>query len=106
MGQRRDVISCLGELSLVGGLTLLLLLDEPRSLLHGLGGRGGGFLTLDLDGHVLVLLEGAGEVGLLGRSGGLGNGEGLDLALGVGLLDGSGLVGLQLLEVELLNEVG
>jgi hypothetical protein len=89
----------------VGGSLTLVLLDEPRGLLGG-GGDGTGLLALNLDGHVLVLLEGAGEVGLLGGSGGLGDGEGLDLALGVGVLDGGGLVGLELLEVELLDKVG
>lgn len=86
---------------------LLLLLDEP--VLDdggGLGAGGTGLLALDLDGHALVLLEAAGEVGLLGGLGGLGQAEGGDVALGVGLLDGGGLVGLELLEVELLDEVG
>jgi hypothetical protein len=55
---------------------------------------------------LLVLLEAAGEVGLLGGLRGGGGAEGLDLADGVGVLDGGGLVGLELLEVELLDEVG
>ena len=83
----------------------LVLLDEPGGLLGG-GGDVDGGLALDLDGHALILLQGAGEVGLLGGGGGLGGGEGLDLTLGVGVLDGSGLVGLELLQVELLDEVG
>ena len=87
------------------GAGLVLLGLEPVGELGGLGGSGG-VLALDLNGHVLVLLEAAGEVGLLGGLGGLGGGKGLDLALGVGLLDGGSLVGLELLEVELLDEVG
>lgn len=76
-------------------------------MLDGLAvGGSGGVLALDLDGHALVLLQASGEVRLLGGLGGGGDGEGLDLALGVGLLDGGGLVGLELLEVELLDEVG
>lgn len=89
----------------VGGLVVLLL-DQPVLNDRGGGAGGNGLLTLDLDGHGLVLLQAAGEVGLLGRLGGLGGGEGLDLADGVGLLDGSGLVGLELLQVQLLDEVG
>jgi len=87
---------------------LLVLLDQPV-LDDGLGaalGGGGGVLALDLDGHALVLLQRGRQVGLLGRGGGLGHGEGGHLAGGVGLLDGRGLVGLELLEVELLDEVG
>lgn len=85
---------------------LLLLLNEPV-LDNGGGGTGiGALLALNLDSHVLVLLQAGGEVGLLGRLGGLGKAEGGDVADGVGLLDGGGLVGLELLEVELLDEVG
>lgn len=84
---------------------IILLLDEPV-LEDGGGGAGGGVLALDLDGHGLVLLEGGGEVGLLGGLGGLGDAEGLDVALGVAVLDGCGLVGFQFLEVELLDEIG
>lgn len=88
----------------------LLLIDlclEPV----GQGGASGGVdrsgvLALDLDGHALVLLQVVGEVGLLGRLGGLGGDEGLDLADRVGVLDGRDLVGLELLQVKLLNEVG
>lgn len=89
----------------VGGL-ILLLLDQPI-LNDGGGGAGGnGLLTLDLDGHALVLLQATGEVGLFGGLRGLGGGESLYLANGVGLLDGCGLVSLQLLEIQLLDEVG
>lgn len=95
-----------GDAALVA-LGLLLLGLEP--VLEGGGGvasLGGGVLALDLDGHALILLQVAGEVGLLGGGGGLGHGKGLDLALGVGLLDGGDLVGLELLQVQLLDEVG
>lgn len=88
------------------GLLLLLGLEPVRQLGDAGGSLGGGVLTLDLNGHGLVRLEAVGEVGLLGGGGGLGHGEDLDLALGVGLLDGGGLVGLELLEVQLLDEVG
>lgn len=89
-------------------VSLILLLSlEPVSDLRGArGGLGRGVLALNLDGHALVLLQAASEVGLLRGGGGLGGAEGLDLALRVGLLDGGGLVGLELLEVELLDEVG
>lgn len=87
------------------GSLLLLLLDEP--VLNSGGGLAslGALLALDLDGHALVLLEVGGEVALLGGLGGLGLAEGGDLACGVGVLDGGGLVGLELLEVEFLDEV-
>lgn len=88
----------------VGNLLVLLLhqpvLDDGRRRVgrHAL-------VALHLDRHRLVLLQARGEVGLLGRGGRLGHGERGDLADGVGVLDGRGLVGLELLEVELLNEV-
>lgn len=89
------------------GVLLLVLLDEPVLDSGGGGTAGTGILlTLDLDGHALVLLERGGEVSLLGRLGGLGLLEGEDLALGVGVLDGWYLVGLELLQVEFLNEIG
>jgi len=91
----------------VSSLLLNLLGLEP--VLNNGGGTGlggGGIGTLDIDGHVLVLLEAAGEVGLLGGDGGLGEVEDLDVAFGVGFLDDGGLVGLELAEVELLDEVG
>lgn len=88
------------------GLSLLLLLKPvPRGRLPA-GAGGGRLAALDIDGHALVLLERRREVGLLGGGGGLGGREGLDVALGVGGLQGGGLVGLELLEVELLDEVG
>ena len=87
------------------GVLLLLLLDQP--VLND--GRGcvsrNTLVALNLDGHGLVLLQARGEIGLLGRSRSLGKGEGGDLANGVRVLDGDGLVGLELLEVELLDEV-
>lgn len=79
---------------------------EPVGKGGGTGSLGGGVLALNIDGEALVFLEVAGEVGLFGGLGRLGEGEGLDLADGVGLLDGGDLVGLELLEVELLDEVG
>lgn len=88
-------------------LGLLLLGLEPVG--KGGGGAGGllgDVLALNLDGHALVLLEVAGEVGLLGGLGGLGDGKGLDLADRVRLLDGGDLVGLELLQVQLLDKVG
>lgn len=88
-------------------LSLLLLLEPvpSRSLLPA--GAGSGRLgALDVDRHVLVLLERGREVGLLGGGGGLGGGEDLDVGIGVAGLEGRGLVGLELLEVELLDEVG
>lgn len=88
-------------------LDLLFLGLEPVGKSGGgAGSLLGGVLSLNLDGHALVLLEVAGEVGLLGRLGGLGLGKGLDLADRVGLLDGGHLVGLELLEVQLLDKVG
>lgn len=88
------------------GLLLFLSL-EPVGQLSNTGGRlSGRILALDLNGHGLVGLQAIGEVGLLGRGRSLGHGENLDLALGVGLLDGGDLVGLELLEVELLDKVG
>jgi hypothetical protein len=85
---------------------LVFLSLEPVGNLGGTGSLGGGVLALDLNGHALVLLQVAGKVGLLGGRGGLGDAEGLDVALGIGLLDGGDLVGLELLEVKLLDEVG
>lgn len=91
---------------LVVGTLLLLLLNEPV-LDNGGGGSGiGTLLAFDLDGHVLVLLQAGGKVGFLRGLGGLGEVEGSNLADSIGLLDGGRLVRLELLEVELLDEVG
>jgi hypothetical protein len=85
---------------------LILLGLEPVGNLWGASALGGGVLALNLDSHALVLLQVAGEVSLLGGGGGLGDVEGLDVALGIGLLDDGDLVGLELLKVKLLDEVG
>lgn len=87
-------------------LIILLSLEPVRGLGGTGGGLGGNVLALNLDGHGLVGGEVAGEVGLLGGNGGLGLVEGLDLANGVRGLDNGGLVGVELLEVQLLDEVG
>jgi hypothetical protein len=70
------------------------------------GGSTGLGLTLNLDLLGLVCAELAGNVGLLGGSRGLGKSKLLDLAFGVGGLDGWGLVGLEFAEVEVLDEIG
>jgi hypothetical protein len=70
------------------------------------GGSTGLGLTLNLDLLGLVCAELAGNVGLLGRSRGLGKGKLLDLTFGVGGLDGGGLVSLEFAEVEVLDEIG
>jgi hypothetical protein len=92
----------------MGGLgsLLILLIDQPVFNNGGRRSGNGGFLSLDLDGHGLVLLQVVGEVSLLGRFRCLRSGEGLDLADAVRLLDWRGLVGLELFEVELLDEIG
>lgn len=87
----------------MGGGCLLFLL-EP-ALLDG-GGLTGGGLALDLDLLGLVGGEFAGEVGLLGRLGGLRSAELVDVLISVVGLKGSGLVGLELAEVEVLDGVG
>ena len=73
---------------------VLLLVDQP--VLDDSGGlvRSDGLLALHLDRHGLVLLQAGGEIGLFGGLGGLGEAECGDLADGVGVLDGGGLVGL------------
>lgn len=88
-------------------VVILLLLDKPV-LDNSSGARLGGItlLTLNLDSHALVLLERGGEVGLLGRLGGLGLVEGEDLTLGVRVLDCWCLVGLEFFEIEFLDEIG
>lgn len=90
----------------VSVLFILLLVDQP--VLHNSRGGTGlsALLTLDLDGHALVLLERGGQLGLLGRLGGLGLVEGEDVALRVRLLDNWCLVGLEFFEVEFLDEIG
>ena len=89
----------------MSAVALLLLngLLEPV-LLHGCG--AGLSLALDLGHLALVGLELAGDVGLLGRRGSGGDAELLHLALGVRGFDGGRLVGLQLLEVQVLDDVG
>ena len=88
----------------MGGGSLLLLLLEPALL--GRGGLAGGGLALNLNLLGLVGRQLTGEVGLLGGSGSLGEAESVDVALGVAGLDGGGLVGLELTEVEVLDLVG
>jgi hypothetical protein len=90
----------------MGVIVVVLLLDQP---VLGDGGGLAGFstlLTLDLDRHALVLLQGGGEVGLLGGQGSLGLLELEDVALGVVGLDCWYLVGLEFFQVKLLDEVG
>lgn len=89
---------------LVGSRSLFLLLNEP-ALLDG-GGLTSGGLALNLDNLALVGGKLAGKVGLLGGSRGLGESKLLDVGVGVASLDGSGLVGLELTEVQVLNGVG
>ena len=91
--------------NLVSTVALLLLngLLEPV-LLHGR--RAGLSLALDLGHLALVGLELAGDVGLLGGWGSGGDAELLHLALGVRGLDGGRFVGFQLLEVQVLDDVG
>lgn len=85
---------------------LLFIFDEPvLDRGRGLAGRRA-LLPLDLDRHVLVLLQARGQVRLLGRLGRLGQREGGDLPNRVGLLDRRRLVRLEFLEIELLDEVG
>lgn len=90
--------------ALVMRLVLLLGL-KPVSNLGGTG-LGRAVLALNLNGHALVLLQVAGEVGLLWGGRCLGDVEGLDVTLSIGLLDGGDLVGLELLQIKLLDEVG
>lgn len=88
----------------MGGSGLLLVLLEPV-LLDG-GGLTSDGLALDLNLLALVGGELTGEVSLLGRRRGLGESELLDVLVGVTGLDGGGLVGLELLKVEVLDGVG
>lgn len=95
-----------GYLMAMGVIVVILLLNQP---VLGDGGRLAGvgtLLALDLDRHALVLLQGGGEVGLLGGQGSLGLLELENVALGVVGLDCWYLVGLELFQVELLDEVG
>ena len=86
-----------------GGNALVLLLEPvllgQHSVVLALG-------ALNVDCLCLVCLELVRDVGLLGGSGGLGDSELLDVALGVGGLDGGRFVGFQLLEVQVLDDVG
>lgn len=88
----------------MGGGGLLLVLLEPM-LLDG-GGFTSGGLALDLNLLALVGRELTGEVGLLGGGRGLGESKLVDVLVGVTGLDGGGLVGLELLKVEVLDGVG
>lgn len=90
----------------MGVVVILLLVNQPV-LSDGGGLAGvGTLLALDLDGHALVLLQGGGKVGLLGGQGGLRLLELKDVALGVVGLECWCLVGLELFQVKLLDEVG
>lgn len=81
-----------------------LFLLKPALLNRG--GLTSGSLALNLDGLALVGLQTAGKIGLLGGLGRLGGDELLDVGLSVTGLDGLGLVGAELLEVQVLNRVG
>lgn len=83
---------------------LLFLLNEP--VLLSRGGLTAGGLALNLNVLALVGLQLIGEIGLLGGLGRLGDGELLDVSLGVTGLDGGGLVSLELAEVEVLDGIG
>lgn len=81
-----------------------LFLLEPALLNRG--GLTSGSLALNLDPLALVGLQTAGEIGLLGGLGRLRGGELLDVGLSVTGLDGLGLIGAELAEVQVLNGVG
>lgn len=87
----------------MGSLGLLLLL-EPALLNRG--GLTGGSLALDLNLLALIGLQTVGKVGLFGGLGRLRGAELLDMGLSITGLDGLGLVGAELAEVQLLNRVG
>jgi len=87
-----------GLLLLENGLVKPVLLGGGLATLSG--------LTLDLGDLALVCGKFAGNVGLLGRCGCLGDGEGVDVTLGIGRLNGGDLVGLELAQVQVLNQVG
>lgn len=83
---------------------LLLWLLEPILLGDSSGTSLG--LSLDLNGGILVCLQLLGDISLLWGSWWLRWVELEDGALGVGGLDGGWLVGLELLEVKVLDEIG
>jgi hypothetical protein len=87
-----------------GGRDALVLLLEPVLLWQHSAVLARS--TLNIYRLCLVCLELVCDVGLLGRCGGLGDGEFLDVALGVGGLDLRNLVVLELAEVQVLDEVG
>jgi hypothetical protein len=87
----------------VSGLLLRLLL---KPALFNRSGLTGGGLALNLNILALVGLQIIGKVGLFGGLGHSRSRELLDVGLSVAGLDGSGLVGLKLAQVELLNGVG
>lgn len=89
---------------LVGGGSWLFLLLEP-ALLDG-GGLTSGGLTLHLDLLGFVVLQLVGNAGLLRRWWRLGSRELLDVGFRVTGLDGGGLVGAELTQVEVLDGVG
>ena len=82
---------------------LLLWLLEPILLWSGNTTLG---LSLKLNGRVLVCLQLLGDIGLLWGSWCLWWVELEDGSLSVGSLDGGWLVGLELLEVKVLDEIG
>lgn len=88
-----------------GGGNRLVLLNEPVLL-----GQDLAILCGSLSANVgllgLVGLELVRNVGLLGGLGGGGDGELLDVALGVVGLDLGDLVVLELAEVEVLHQIG
>lgn len=92
-------------MSSTGGGDRLVLLDEPVLLGQDLAVLGGGLSTnVGLLG--LVGVELARDVGLLGGLGGSGDGELLDVGIGVASLDLGNLVVLELAEVEVLDQIG
>ena len=88
----------------MGSGSLILLLLKP-ALLDG-GGLAGSGLALNLNLLVLVGGQIAGKVGLLWRRRSLRKSKLLDVGLGVTSLDRGGLIGLELTEVQVLDEVG
>jgi hypothetical protein len=85
------------------GNALVLLLEPVLLRQHGaVLSRG----ALNVDRLRLVRLQVARDVRLLGRLGGLRDLEGLDGALGIGVLDLGDLVVLEFAEVQFLHQVG